>query len=427
MIRLSGPTARQIAGSLLKRGQPTPRRACVDVLVDEQGDRIDDVVATIFPGPRSYTGEDVVEISCHGSPPVLEFGLERACQLGARIAEPGEFTRRAYRNGRMDLVQAEGVRDLIEATTLYQARVASRQTAGALSKRLNSCKQALVELIARLEAGIDFAEDDVEVAEASAIASAIEPLLETVGQLLAGFAVGKVVRSGLKLAIVGRPNVGKSSLFNRLLARERAIVSQIAGTTRDTVSDTASFDGIPVELVDTAGIRPSGDAIEAEGIERSWQSLREADCALVVVDLSVPGQAHDLDLWRRVRAECPALLVGNKRDLPRACESKEPMVEVSALTGEGVAGLRDLVRRRALPGIEAIQAGSFVTSVRQEALLREARGALRKAADAATRGIPHEMLLLDLYEALEPVDAITGATTIDQLLESIFSTFCIGK
>ena len=427
VVRLSGPAALQIAGRLLRRGELRSRRASLDVLLGADGEPIDEVVCTAFPGPRSYTGEDVVEISCHGSPPVLRFAVERSCELGARIAEPGEFTRRAWRNGRMDLVQAEAVRDLIDATTLYQAQVASRQRSGALSGKLRACKRGVLELIARLEAGIDFAEDDIEVEDGTAISAAIDPLLGAVKRLVDGFALGKVVRSGLRLAIVGRPNVGKSSLFNRMLERDRAIVSQIAGTTRDAISDTASFDGIPVELVDTAGIRASGDEIETAGIERTWQSLQDADCALVVVDLSTEECPDDLDLWSNVRSACPALLVGNKRDLPRRCKSREAMVEVSALTGEGIDGLRTRVRERALPGLETMRDSSLVTNIRQEALLRRSKGALQRAAEAASAGIPHEMLLLDLYEALEPLDAVTGATTIEQVLDEIFSTFCIGK
>ena len=385
------------------------------------------MLVTLFQAPSSYTGEDLVEISCHGSPPVLRYALERAAELGARLAEPGEFTRRAWRNGRMDLVQAEAVRDLIDSATLYQARLAARQTSGALSKRLRSIKQSLLTLIARLEAGIDFAEDDVEVEDSGAIADAIAPLQQQIGTLAAGFAVGKVVRTGLRLAIVGRPNVGKSSLFNRLLERERAIVNAAAGTTRDSISETASFDGIPVDLVDTAGIRATGDAIESEGVERSWQSLQEADCALVVVDLSQPEAGEDDALWRRARLDCPALLVGNKLDLQRRRGGADELIAVSAKTGEGIAKLRARIRQRTLPGLDTLHEGSLVTNIRQERLLREALQALEGASDGVQAKVPHEMLLLDLYEALRPLDEITGATSVDDILQQIFSTFCIGK
>lgn len=404
-----------------------PRVATLGSLVDERGAPVDQVLATLFPGPVSYTGEDVAEISCHGSPPVIRFVVQRALQLGARLADPGEFTRRAFRNGRMDLVQAEAVRDLIEASTLYQARVAARQTSGALSANLRGLKQQVVELVSLLEAGIDFAEDDVEVASSRQILDRLAPVQDAIGSLADGFAVGKVVRGGLTLAIVGRPNVGKSSLFNRLLERDRAIVNPAAGTTRDSITESASFDGIPVELVDTAGIRTAQNEIESEGVQRSWQSLQEADCALVVIDLSRAAAESDRDLWQRVNESCPALLVGNKVDLRCRYESSEPSIRVSAKTGEGITELRESIRLRALPGLDSMQEGSFVTNIRQERLLREALESLAKAASAADSGVPHEMLLLDLYEALEPLDAITGTTTMDDILDGIFSTFCIGK
>ena len=358
---------------------------------------------------------------------MLRFAIERALELGARLAAPGEFTRRAFRNGRMDLVQAEGVRDLIDATTLYQARVATRQTIGALSGKLRAVKSRLVELIALLEAGIDFAEDDVDIADQDEILGRLAPVREEISALADGFSVGKVVRGGLKLAIVGRPNVGKSSLFNRLLGQDRAIVNATAGTTRDAISENASFDGIPVELVDTAGIRVSSDAIESEGVERSWQALASADCGLVVVDLSQRGAESDNELWQRTLEACPALLVGNKQDLEERYRGQSPMVRVSAKTGEGVSELRAKILQQAAPGLEGMHEGSLVTNIRQERLLRETLEALRKATVAVEGQLPHEMLLIDLYEALAPVDSITGGTTVDDILDRIFSTFCIGK
>ena len=426
-LRLSGPRAKDFARSLVPGKRFRPRVATLGALVDSGGSLVDQVLATYFPGPASYTGEDIVEISCHGSPPVLRFAVERALELGARLAEPGEFTRRAFRNGRMDLVQAEAVRDLIEASTLYQARVAARQTSGALSESLQSVKDQLLELIALLEAGIDFAEDDVEVAATGEILRRIAPVRAEVGSLAEGFALGKVVRGGLRLAIVGRPNVGKSSLFNRLLQRDRAIVNAVAGTTRDSISEMASFDGIPVELVDTAGIRATGDSIESEGVERSWQALGEADCALVVLDLAASAAESDKTLWQRASRACPALLVGNKSDLPQRYRGDRQILRVSAKTGDGMDVLRARIRERAVPGLDAMHEGAFVTSIRQERLLREAHSGLEKAEEAAHGQVPHEMLLLDLYEALRPLDEITGGTTLDDILDRIFSTFCIGK
>ena len=427
VLRLSGQRALGIVEEMTRGATLHGRKASLRTLIDQSGNAVDQVLVTLFPGPRSYTGEDVVEVSCHGSPPVLRFATERAVELGARLATPGEFTRRAFRNGRMDLVQAEGVRELIDATTLYQARVAAHQTTGSLSRELQEVKRQLVELIALLEAGIDFAEDDVEVAGADEILRRLAPVRAEVDRLVQGCAVGKVVRAGIKLAIVGRPNVGKSSLFNRLLGRDRAIVNPVAGTTRDVISESASFEGIPVELVDTAGIRTSDDVVESEGVERSWQALADADCALVVVDLARAERAADRELWQRTREFCPALLVGNKSDLDRLYAGDEPVLLVSARTGDGIEELRGRIRSSAVPGLDGMQEGSFVTSIRQEGLLREALAALDKSTAAVESHVPHEMLLLDCYDALRPMDAITGSTTLDDILDRIFSTFCIGK
>ena len=413
-MRLSGGDARSIAERILRFPQSHEWRSWTAALA-ELGD-VDRVVVTFFEGPRSYTAEDVVEISCHGSPVVLRHCLERAIEAGARLAEPGEFTLRAYLNGRIDLPRAEAVRDLIEATTLYQARVAAQQVEGSVSRRLAPLKEALLELISLLEAGIDFAEDDISVAPDEEILRRLEPVQEGVGRLAESFAFGKLVHSGLTLAIVGRPNVGKSSLFNRLLEQERAIVTDIPGTTRDLVTEVAAIHGIPVKLVDTAGIREGEGLIENLGIERSYQAMADADVTLVVVDLSEPIQAQDRKLMARTK-----LIVGNKCDLPRRAEIVEPLIAVSALTGEGI----DTLRAAIAPKSE--QETGFITSLRHEQLLRESLEYLEKAENAVREDIPHEMLLLDLYSALGPIDAITGATTADDILNRIFSTFCIGK
>ena len=392
-------------------------------MIDDSGATVDQVVVSYFAAPRSYTGEHLVEISCHGSPVVLRFCLEHACAAGARIAEPGEFTLRAYLNGRIDLPQAEAVRDLIEATTLYQARVAAQQVEGSVSKRIRPIKEQLVELIALLEAGIDFAEDDVSVAPAQEILRRLDPMEQSISALAATFDYGKLVHSGITLAIVGRPNVGKSSLFNRLLEQDRAIVTDIPGTTRDLVSEVAAIRGIPVKFVDTAGIRSGQDLVEALGIERSYQAMADADVTLVVIDLSAPFTADDLALAGRAKQQGRWILVGNKADLPRAAEPKQDFVAVSALTGEGIEQLREAIT----PLAARDQESGFITSIRHEQLLGETLEALSQARKATELGIPHEMLLLDLYAALRPLDSITGATTADDILNRIFSTFCIGK
>jgi tRNA modification GTPase len=430
VLRVSGPDARAIVERVLRfpDGSPAwkPWSATLASLPDAEGHAVDQVVTTYFAAPRSYTAEDVVEIACHGSPVVLRYALERLCQAGARLAEPGEFTLRAYINGRIDLPQAEAIRDLIDATTLYQARIAAQQAEGSVSRRLKPVKEQLLELIALLEAGIDFAEDDISVAPTEEILRRLEPIAASIAALAASFAYGKLVHEGFTLAIVGRPNVGKSSLFNRLLERDRAIVTEIPGTTRDVVSETASLGGIPVKMLDTAGIRLGQDKVESLGIERSYQALADADVTLVVVDGSQSLSIDDEALIDRARAAGKALVASNKSDL--AVQAQVPgALPVSALTGAGIEELRRGIIEAIAPQGRLEQEGGFITSLRHEQLLNESGEALAQARTAAMVGIPHEMLLLDLYAALRPIDAITGATTADDILNRIFSTFCIGK
>jgi tRNA modification GTPase len=426
VVRLSGSQSTAIAERILRFRDGHawgPWTVTLAELMDDTGAPADQVMAAYFAAPRSYTAEDLVEISCHGAPVVLRLCVERACAAGARLAEPGEFTLRAFLNGRIDLLQAEAVRDLIEATTLYQARVAAQQVEGSVSKRIRPVKEQLVELIALLEAGIDFAEDDISVAPLEEILRRLDPIEQAVSALASTFDYGKLVPSGITLAIVGRPNVGKSSLFNRLLEQDRAIVTDIPGTTRDLVSEVAAIHGIPVRFVDTAGIRSGQDVVETLGIERSYQAMADADVTLVVVDLAAPVEPGDLALIERAQRQGRSILVGNKADLPRAAELTEDFIAVSALTGEGIERLREEIA----PLASREHGSGFITSIRHAQLLRESIEALRQARKAAEFGIPHEMLLLDLYAALRPLDAITGATTADDILNRIFSTFCIGK
>lgn len=430
VVRLSGPQARAVAETILRfpRGPRWRSWHCrMAELPDPEGHILDQVIVTFFERPRSYTAEDVVEISCHGSPLVLRYCLERACAAGARLAEPGEFTLRAYLNGRIDLPQAEAVRDLIEATTLYQARVAAQQAAGSVSRRLAPIKEQLVELIALLEAGIDFAEDDVPVASTEEILARLEPVRTALARLARSFDYGRLVHSGLTLTIVGKPNVGKSSLFNRFVEQDRAIVTDIPGTTRDLVSEVVALQGIPVKFIDTAGVRAHGDVVEKLGIERTFQAMADADLTLVVIDLSAPVDGQDLDLLGRARSQGRYLLVGNKADLPRRADPPEEFVAVSALTGEGIEELRRRCLERVAPGANLTEEEGFITSLRHQQCLAESLEALDSARRAVEAGLPHEMLLLDLYAALRPIDAMTGATTADDILDRIFSTFCIGK
>jgi tRNA modification GTPase len=427
IVRLSGRDSVAIANTLIAlKSDLRPWHATFGELLDDEGRTVDEVVVTYFAAPQSYTSEDVIEISSHGAPVILRHCLDRAVRAGARLADPGEFTLRAFLNGRIDLPQAEAVRDLIDATTLYQARVAAQQAQGSVSRRLAPIKAQLLELIALLEAGIDFAEDDISVAPASEILRRLDPILQQTNTLASSFRYGNLVRSGFSLAIVGPPNAGKSSLFNRLLDQDRAIVTAVPGTTRDVVSEVVEFAGIPVRVLDTAGIREAPELIERLGIERSIEAMSDADLTLVVVDGSSLRSPDAENLIAKAREQGRFLIVANKCDLP-AFHAGENQFNVSALTGEGIDALRAAILDRLAPRGELEMQGGFITSLRQENLLSEALLMLEKAQSAAQSGIPHELLILDLYCALNPIDAITGATTADDILNHIFTTFCIGK
>jgi tRNA modification GTPase len=442
IVRLSGPEAASIAAQLVRLRQPLEHAHArlADVLDEDAGSeagRIDEAVVTYYGAPHSYTAEDLVEIAAHGSPVVLELLLGRALKMGARLAEPGEFTQRAFLAGKLDLTQAEAVRDLIEAQTLTQARQAASQMGGALSRRVGPVKQALVELIALLEAGIDFAEDDVELTTQAEIASRISALTPPLAALEATFARGRIVHDGLTLAIVGRPNVGKSSLFNCLVERDRAIVTATPGTTRDTVTERISLDGIPLDLVDTAGLREGLreglEEAEQLGMRRSREALADAALVVIVLDATEPMNDEERRLLAAVEGR-PALVAVNKSDLIRDLPEAErpvpdcgdlPALATSALTGEGIPALRERILELATGGAAAEP--GMLTSLRHQQAIAAALAALADAAQANAAAIPHEMILLDLYRALWALDSLTGQTTPDDILNLIFSTFCIGK
>jgi tRNA modification GTPase len=431
IVRLSGPQALGIAQGLVRPRYPLEHaRARFAIVPDpETGEPFDEAIVTYFERPQSYTGEDLVEIAAHGSPVVLEMLVRLSLRGGARLARPGEFTERAFLAGRIDLTQAEAVRDLIEAQTLYQARIAAEQMGGALSRRAQPAKQKLVELIALLEAGIDFAEDDIEITPSQEIVTRIDTIALDLAPLARSFEHGRLVHAGLRLAIVGRPNVGKSSIFNQLLDRQRAIVTASPGTTRDLVTERLSLGGIPVELVDTAGLREAHDEAEALGVLKSREALAEADIVLVVLDASVPLRQDEQDLIASLAGR-RALMVRNKCDLGLVTEPIPelfvPSVATSALTGEGLPALREaLVDQVRNPAGES--ESGILTSVRQFEAVQGALTSLDAARTSAAAGIPHEMLLLDLYTALRNLDGLTGETTADDILNRIFSTFCIGK
>jgi len=474
IVRLSGDRALEIACGLVRfprlesASALEPQRATLgEFCAPDSGRVLDQVVVTYFRKPHSYTAEDVVEAACHGAPVVLTYLVECCLERGARAAEPGEFTMRAFLNGRIDLTQAEAVRDLIESRTLYQARVAAQQMEGAVSLRLKPHKKALLHLMARLEAGIDFAEDDVPVSGWPEILASLDAIRSDLQKLVEGYEYGRIVREGLSLAIVGRPNVGKSSLFNRLLNEERAIVTATPGTTRDLVSESASIGGIPLRFVDTAGIRETRDEVEAIGVEKTFQAVADSDLRLLVVDASEDWTEEDARLLEKLRPGGALLVAANKSDLaPRLSPAQlerrlwqtggmgsglvtsasprhpapdlahagtataAPPVEAvwtSALTGEGVAELKAKILELAAPARDLGPEGECITDLRHQQLLKDSLQALGRARRAAVERLPHEMLLLDLYDALHALDTLTGATSVDDLLGIIFSTFCVGK
>ena len=407
---------------------------------------LDEVVATYFAAPHSYTGEDVIEIAMHGAPVLLEHVVRQCCGAGARLAEPGEFTQRAFLAGRIDLTQAEAVGDLIESSTIEQARVAARQMGGALSREIAPAKAELVGLIAAMEAGIDFAEDDIDVMAAEEIARRIAVAREPMERLGRSFALGRVVREGFRLAIVGRPNAGKSSLFNRLVERERAIVTATPGTTRDLVTESVAIDGIPVELIDTAGLREAADEVERIGIAKSREAMADADVVLLVVDATQTGQSA-AGLAAEVVGR-PCIVALNKEDLVRSYKEKyggpstSPLrgfarddgiigdletVATSAVTGEGIDALRAAIVRAVAGDERGLRESGMLTNIRQHQAIEQALKGLDAASTAVGAATPHEMVLLDLYEALRGLDALTGTTTNEDVLRLIFSTFCIGK
>jgi tRNA modification GTPase len=435
IVRLSGPEATRIAEPMLRLRNPLAHAQArfADLLDLDTQEKLDQAVVTFFAAPHSYTGEDVVEVASHGSPVVLETLVRQALQGGAHLAAPGEFTQRAFLSGRIDLTQAEAVRDLIEAQTLYQVRVAAQQLHGALSQRIKPIKEGLVGLIALLEAGIDFAEDDVDVLPSAEILSRVEEMRVLLQPIADSFAHGRIVHAGLMLAIVGRPNAGKSSLFNRIVQRERAIVTAAPGTTRDLVTERVSLGGIPVELVDTAGMREASDEAEQIGVRKSREALADADMVLMVLDATAVLEQEELELLATL-AQRRALVVVNKSDLahpPAAMEEALrglglPVVQTSALSGEGVGELKQ--KMLAMVGDRTAETESgMLTSLRQYQAVAATLEGLAAGAAAAGQNIPHEMVLLDLYGALRHLDSLTGETTSDDILNLIFSTFCIGK
>lgn len=436
VVRVSGPQALTLSSSLLGRGAPLrARHATVSTLVDPSAldvEAIDQVVATFFPGPRSYTGDDLVEISAHGSPVLLERILALACSGGARLAEPGEFTLRAYLNGRLDLIQAEAVADLVDAVTPLQARIAFDQLEGTVTQAIGGINVELFDLVARLEASLDFPDEGYHFVDPGTVAQGIGAIRKRVLDLLDGASRGRLIREGCQVVILGRPNVGKSSVFNGLVGSSRAIVTAVAGTTRDLVSNAVDLNGLAVTLVDSAGIRVTSDAVEAEGVARAKQALSVASAAVVVLDRSGPLEGEDRSVLD-ITADCHRVVAVNKTDEAASWSpdglglpAGTAVVELSAKTGEGLDRLRAALRA-ALVGEEVYRDTPTVGNQRHIGLLERAEEALADAERAAEEGATEEFVLADLQRARTAFEELTGATTPEDVVNHIFERFCIGK
>jgi len=429
VIRISGPNAARIAGEIVGRDKPFKARhatfATVPRSLGEEGSRTGDhVVITFFPNPRSYTGEDVAEVSAHGSPVVLSSILRLAIDAGARLAEPGEFTLRAFLNGKLDLIQAEAVADLIDAVTPLQARAAFDQLEGTLTGVINAIERDLFDVVAKLEASLDFPEEGYHFVGAAEARGSLEALTARIDEVLRQSARGRLVREGAQVAIVGAPNVGKSSLFNALLNTNRAIVTAIPGTTRDMLTERADIGGLSLALIDTAGVRETGDVVEREGVARTREALRVADLVLVVLDRSRPLTDEDRGILIET-ATVARVVVLNKADLPAVVT--EPGIAISARTGAGLDDLIEAIAKLLTADGPEHRDQPAVTNVRHADLLERARAAIVRATTALEGEVSEEFPLLDLQDAAHALQEITGRRTSDELLHHIFAKFCIGK
>lgn len=426
VVRVSGAFARQVMLGLVGRCLE-PRQAAVVRFRDADGAPIDEGVALFFAGPQSYTGEDVLELQGHGGPVILRLVLQRCVELGARMAEPGEFTRRAYLNGKLDLAQAESVADLIDAATAHAARSALRSLQGEFSSKINEVKARIVELRARVEATLDFPEEDVNALEHAMVREGLAGAREALETVLAAAARGSVLREGLHLVIAGRPNVGKSSLLNRLAGAELAIVTDIPGTTRDPVREALAVEGIPVHIVDTAGLRDTTDPVERIGVERAWDVIANADAVMLVTDATSGLEEADLAILKRLPQGLKRLRVMNKIDLIGRDPAKEERADetvlwLSARTGDGIDLLRSAILE--LAGWHHPTESAFLARERHLTALRSAGDHLAAAASQAAQ---LEFLAEELRLAQEQLSLITGEFTADDLIGEIFSRFCIGK
>ncbi len=447
IVRLSGSEALSVAGRIarLRSRKPLSSLSTHTVHLAEvflpfeevsapevrSRDRLDEALLVYMRAPRSFTGEDVVEIQSHGGPVVLGLICEACIAAGARMAEPGEFTKRAFLNGRLDLSQAEAVLDTIQAKSKAALLAAQRQLRGELSHEVEAARSVLLMAMAQVEAGIDFVEEDMTFLSREELLGVLTKAWEIVHRLEATRLEGKIVRDGAKVVILGRPNVGKSSLMNRLLKENRSIVTDVPGTTRDVIEETVELSGVVVRLVDTAGIRETSDVVEQEGVKRTNAARESADLILVVVDGSDPLTSEDREVLRLAKTEKSLVLV-NKCDLPSKlgegwCELGERVICVSAKSGEGLDSVREAIRRQLVSAGGDAHNAVVVTSVRHGAALRRAAEALKHSIESAKEGFPCEVITVDLREAADALGEITGSISSDDVLERIFSSFCIGK
>jgi tRNA modification GTPase len=433
IVRVSGAGVEAIVAGAI--GRPlAPRTATFAIFRGARGEPLDEGLALLFAAPSSYTGEDVLELQGHGSPAAQRLVLARCLELGARLAAPGEFTRRAFLNGKLDLAQAESVADLIDAATSAAARAAARSLTGEFSREVHALVDAVTELRMLTEATLDFPEEDIEFVRAADAAGRLARVRERLSGILARAATGARLNAGLVVVLVGRPNVGKSSLLNRLVREEAAIVTPVPGTTRDTVERQVEVGGIPVTVVDTAGLRSTDDAVEQIGIERTWAAVRRADLAIVLVDARAAGDAldpGDATILARLPAELPRIVVHNKADLARIAPREERRdgrahIWLSALTGDGIDGLERAML--AVAGVASAGEDTFIARARHVEALREAAAHLAAAAGhVGAKAPPLELFAEELREAQDALASITGEFTADDLLGVIFSRFCIGK
>ncbi len=427
LLRVSGPRAIAVVDRLATTAKTKPsafppRRQRLVALHDLTGQLLDESLLSVHRAPSSYTGEDVVEITCHGGILLTRRVLEALLAAGARAAEPGEFTQRAFLNGRMDLTQAEGVMDLIHAQTDLALRAASEQLAGRLGERIAGLREDLLSLVAHVEAYIDFPDEDIDPETGTALLARVDGILAILDALLATAEQGRILREGVRTVIYGAPNVGKSSLLNALVGHERAIVSETPGTTRDTIEEFINVRGLPLRMIDTAGLRDTDDPLENAGIIRTRRTLANADLTLHVVDGSLPPPASAPE----PTGGAATILVCNKSDLGTH-PAWTGAVRVSCRAGEGIDALADTIYHRVTGGQVAWNDAAVAINVRHQACLQRARTALAAGRDALARGISAEFAALDLRAALEAVGEVIGTVDTEEILGRIFSTFCIGK